>query len=75
MTQQNLLLELADILNVPRGSLTPQTSLETVTWDSMALMAYLAFLRFNAQLTLPRCTCHDFKTVADLMAPFSAALP
>jgi acyl carrier protein len=69
MTQDDCLLELADILNVPRGTLTPDTLLATVTWDSMALMAYLAFLRFNFQVTFKHVSCSDFTTVADLLAP------
>lgn len=67
MTQDEILLELADILNVPRGTLSPTHSLMDVTWDSMALMAYLAFLRFNFNVTLKHVTCADFKTVADLL--------
>lgn len=69
MTQDNLLLEFADILNVPRGTLTVEQSLDTTTWDSMALMAYLAFLRFNYNIALQHATCAQFKTVADLMRP------
>ena len=68
MTQDALLLELADILNA-QAPLTPQTPLAELTWDSMALLAYLAFLRFHFGLTLPGVSCASFRTVADLLAP------
>ncbi len=68
MTDLQLLDELADILNAPLGTLTPETRLETVTWDSMALLAYLAFLRFHFNKTLPNATCAAFVTVDDLLA-------
>lgn len=72
MTQADILDDLADILNAPAGTLTPETPLDGVTWDSMALLAYLAFLRFHFGKTLPNVSCADFTTVADLLAPCSA---
>ena len=59
MNQEALLCELADIL----GATAP------LTWDSMALLAYLAFLRFRFNITLPGTSCATFHTVADLLAP------
>ncbi len=67
MTEADCLDELADILNVPLGTLTLETPLDACTWDSMALLAYLAFLRFHFNITLPNATCADFKTVKDLV--------
>lgn len=72
MNQDAILDDLADILNVTPGTLTAETALDTVTWDSMALLAYLAFLRFHFNKTLPNVSCADFKTVADLLAPCNA---
>ncbi len=66
-TLQCVFDELADILNAPLGTLTPETELSTVTWDSMALLAYLAFLRFHYNKILPNVSCRDFMTVADLL--------
>ena len=71
MTQDELLDELADILNADRATLSPQTPLDTVTWDSMALLAYLALIRFRFGKLLPGVSCKDFRTVADLLAPAS----
>ncbi len=71
MTESDILNELADILNAPLGSLTPETPLTDVTWDSMALLAYLAFLRFHFNKTLPNISCRDFTTVADLLNAIS----
>ncbi len=68
MDTEAILLELADILNAPPGSLTPETRLESVTWDSMALLAYLAFLRFHFNRTRSGVSCADFRTVGDLLA-------
>lgn len=68
MTEPELLDELADILGAEPGTLTPETSLETVTWDSMALLAYLAFLRFHFNKFLPGTSCKNFHTVSDLIA-------
>lgn len=72
MTEAELLDELADILNATPGTLTPETPLDTLTWDSMALLAYLALLRFRFNKTLPGASCTDFRTVADLLAPAHA---
>ncbi len=67
MTQDELLTELADILNAPAGSLTPETPLDTVTWDSMALLAFLALLRFRLGQVIPGASCANFRTVGDLI--------
>lgn len=69
MTTDDILEELTDILGAQPGSLTLETPLNApgVTWDSMALLAYLAFLRFHFNLTLPNTRCADFQTVADLV--------
>ena len=67
MTDSELLDELADILNATPGSLTPETPLDTLTWDSMALLAYLALLRFRFCKTLPGVSVNDFATVGALM--------
>lgn len=69
MNEQDLLDELADILNAAPGTLTPETPLDTLTWDSMALLAYLALLRFRFNKILPGASCSDFRTVDDLLAP------
>lgn len=69
MNETELLDELADILGAPAGTLTHETSLDTLTWDSMALLAYLALLRFRFGKTLAGVSCADFRTVADLLAP------
>jgi acyl carrier protein len=70
MTTAEALDELADILGAPIGSLTPETPLNTegLHWDSMALLAYLAFLRFHFNKTLVGSSCAAFQTVADLLA-------
>lgn len=64
-----ILEELADILGTPPGTLTPETSLTTpgITWDSMALLAYLAFLKYHFNRTLPNVSCATFQTVNDLL--------
>lgn len=69
MTQVDALHEIADIINVPHEMITPDMLLANATWDSMALLAYLAFLRFHFNLTLPNTTCANFVTVADLLEP------
>jgi acyl carrier protein len=70
MTQFEILEELADILGATPGSLTPETRLdaEGIRWDSMALLAYLAFLRFHFGKTRSGISCAAFTTVADLLA-------
>lgn len=69
MNQAELLGELADILGAT-APLTPETPLEApLTWDSMALLAYLALLRFRFNITLPGTSCAAFRTVANLLAP------
>jgi acyl carrier protein len=70
MTRSEQLDELADILGAPVGSLTPETPLdaEGVQWDSMALLAYLAFLRFHFGKTLAGTSCAAFTTVGDSLS-------
>ena len=67
MTTDECLAELADILNAPTP-LAPSDPLSRFTWDSMALLAYLAFLRFHFGRLLPNATCSHFQTVGDLLA-------
>ncbi len=67
MTEDDILIELADILNAPPGTLTPAQTLDTLRWDSMALLAYQAFLRFHFNKVLPGVSCASFKTVSDLL--------
>lgn len=67
MTESEILDELADILSAEPGTLTPQTALSEVRWDSMALLAYQAFLRFHFGKIVPGVSCADFKTVGDLI--------
>lgn len=71
MQTSEILDELSDILGAPIGTLSPKTSLTTsgITWDSMALLAYLAFLRFHFNITLSNTSCENFRTVEDLLAP------
>ncbi|MEG2725034.1 MAG: hypothetical protein RR982_04195 [Kiritimatiellia bacterium] len=71
MTEEEKMRELADILNVAPKLLTPATLLTTTQWDSMALLAYLAFLRFKFNIIIPNASCATFKTVADLLARMS----
>lgn len=69
MTRTEALEELADILGTTPEMLTPETTLDTapLRWDSMALLAYLAFLRFHFGKTLTGTSCASFRTVADLL--------
>ncbi len=68
MNDTDILAELADILAAP-DPITPETPLEPpLTWDSMALLAYLAFVRLTFGKVLPGVSCKDFRTVGDLLA-------
>ncbi len=67
MTTDDILSELADILGVEPGTLTLDTHLDTLRWDSMALLAYQAFLRFHFNKVLPNVSCASFSTVRDLV--------
>lgn len=71
MTQIEILEELADILGAQPHTLTPETQLNAdgIRWDSMALLAYLAFARYHFGKTISGISCATFKTVADLIAP------
>ncbi len=72
MNDSEILDELADILNAEPGTLTSETALDSVRWDSMALLAYQAFLRFHFGKVLPGVSCADFRTVGDLMKKAAA---
>ena len=68
MTEEDKLAELEDLLDFPKGSLHPETALDTLDeWDSISVIGYLVILDEKFGKTLAGEAVRNFKTVKDAM--------
>lgn len=58
--------QIADMLDQDAGSLTPDTLLEDIGWDSMGMLGVIALAKKNGK-TVTGAQANDFKTVADIL--------
>lgn len=58
--------QIADMLDQDEGSLTPETLLEDIGWDSMGMLAVIALAKGNGK-TVTGAQVNEFKTVADIL--------
>ena len=68
MTQQEKIEALGELFEADVGTLTPETGLDKLQWDSMAMLALIALVneRFGKQLNGSQLK--GFKTVQDILA-------
>ena len=68
MTQQEKIDALADIFEVDPGELTPETALDTLAWDSMAMLSVIACVNEHFGKRIPGNQIKNFKTIGDILA-------
>lgn len=66
MNTQEQLERIADILDQDAGSLTPETNLDTIGWDSMGMLSVIALAKTNGK-TISGPEIRAFKTVGDIL--------
>ena len=67
MTDQEKIEKLADALDWDSSSMTPETHLDEMQWDSMAMLTVIAVAR-AAGKSVSGAQLRDMKTVADVLA-------
>lgn len=67
MNDQEKLDAIADLFDVEPTEITPETALETLEWDSMAMLGVIALAKTNGK-SVAGATIREMETVADIMA-------
>lgn len=67
MEQQDKLGLLAGIFDCAPAALAPETTLDTLHWDSMAMLSVIAIVRARFGKRLTGGELRSFKTVGDLL--------
>jgi acyl carrier protein len=68
MTKPDILKELENLMVLPAGTLAGGESLESLGWDSISVMGYIAFLGSTLKKRVSGKDVTSCKTVADLVA-------
>ena len=66
MTEQEKMGKLADVLDQDPGVLTADTPLDTIGWDSMAMLSVIALAKTNGK-TITGAQIRAFKIVNDIL--------
>lgn len=66
MNEQEKIDRLADILDQDAGSLTVDTMLDTIGWDSMGMLSVIALAKTNGK-TVTGAQIRAFETVGDIL--------
>lgn len=66
MTDQEKLDAIADLFDVEPTEITPETDLETLEWDSMAMLGVIALAKTNGK-SVAGAAIREMETVADIM--------
>lgn len=67
MNDQEKLDAIADLFDVEPSEITPETELDTLEWDSMAMLGVIALAKTNGK-SVAGATIREMETVADIMA-------
>lgn len=67
MNDQEKIDQIADILDVESWSLTPDTHLDEIGWDSMGMLGVIAFAKQNG-IAISGEQIRSFTTVGDILA-------
>lgn len=67
MTQDEKLEALAEVFDCDAGSLKSNTELDTLQWDSMAMLSVIALVKAKFDKKLPGAEIRAFKTVGDIL--------
>lgn len=68
MTQDEKLEALAEVFDCDAYSLKPETELDTIGWDSMAMLSVIALVKAKFDKKIPGSEIRAFETVGDIMA-------
>ena len=66
MELQEKLDKMADMLDVDVGTLTSETRLEEINWDSMGMLSVIALAKTNGK-TVTGAQVRSFETVGDIV--------
>lgn len=67
MDQAEKLEVLADIFDCDADALKPETRLDALAWDSMAMLSVIAVVKARFDRKLPGAEIRSFKTVQDIL--------
>lgn len=66
MTDQEKINRIADVLDLDASSLTAQTRLDTIGWDSMGMLSVIALAKTNGK-TITGAQIRAFDTVGEII--------
>lgn len=58
---------LAEIFDCDAGELKPETALDTLAWDSMAMLSLIALVKAKFDKKLPGAEIRAFTTIQDIL--------
>lgn len=67
MTQEEKLDALSEVFDTDVCSLTPETQLDEIGWDSMAMLSVIALVKAKFDKKLPGAEIRAFKTIGDIL--------
>lgn len=67
MTQQEKITALEEMFDVDVGSVKPETSLDLLQWDSMAMLSLIALVSEKFGKRLLGAQIKTFKTIQDIL--------
>ena len=67
MTEQEKIDRIADVLDADAGSITSDTRLDEIGWDSMGMLSVMALAKTNGK-TITGAQIREFETVGDIIA-------
>ena len=67
MTQEEKLEALADVFDTDAESLKPETKLDEIGWDSIAMLGVIALVKTKFNKKLPGAEIRAFETVGDIL--------
>jgi acyl carrier protein len=68
MTQEDAIAGLEEIFEVEPGVLKPETALDSLAWDSMAMLSVIAFANEHFGKRMTGAQIKTFKTIGDILA-------
>lgn len=68
MTQKEKIGLLEEMFEADAGTLQPETALDTLQWDSMAMLSLIALVNEKFGKKLAGSQIRNFKTIADIVA-------
>ena len=67
MTQTEKIESLEELFERDSGTITPETSLDTLAWDSMAMLSLIALVNTQFNRRLPGADLRKMKTIQDIL--------